>query len=110
MPRPTVNLIGLLARIEFSIVWCGRTEKIIAYTYAPCIVLFAHTDIVIAFTVLCGHTSGEHDLRVELSIEKPAVPASHTSAQGQGQGPNRSRTHPTIPVHSNRQIDRLGRL
>ncbi|OAQ26826.1 hypothetical protein K457DRAFT_21821 [Linnemannia elongata AG-77] len=33
-----------------------------------------------------GPTSGENDLRVELTIEKPATPSPHTAAQGQGQG------------------------
>ncbi|KAK3823931.1 MAG: hypothetical protein JOS17DRAFT_776991 [Linnemannia elongata] len=41
---------------------------------------------VMAFTIPCSSLSGENDLRVELTIEKPDLPFSLTAAQGQGQG------------------------
>ncbi|KAH7043016.1 hypothetical protein BKA57DRAFT_441033 [Linnemannia elongata] len=41
--------------------------------------------LVTAFTIPSA-TSGENDLRVELTIEKPPALSPHTAAHGQGQG------------------------
>ncbi|KAG0044643.1 hypothetical protein BGZ89_005979 [Linnemannia elongata] len=49
---------------------------------------------VMAFTIPSGPTSGENDLRIELTIEKPAAPSPHTAAQGQGQGAKEDQDSP----------------
>ncbi|OAQ23300.1 hypothetical protein K457DRAFT_25231 [Linnemannia elongata AG-77] len=49
---------------------------------------------VMAFTIPSGPTSGENDLRIELTIEKPAAPSPHTVAQGQGQGAKEEQDSP----------------
>ncbi|KAH7054920.1 hypothetical protein BKA57DRAFT_501453 [Linnemannia elongata] len=49
---------------------------------------------VMAFTIPSGPTSGENDLRIELTIEKPAAPSPHTAAQGQGQGAKEEQDSP----------------
>ncbi|KAK5821429.1 hypothetical protein F5H01DRAFT_318973 [Linnemannia elongata] len=41
--------------------------------------------MAMAFAIPSGSTSGENDLRVELTIEKPAALSPNTASQGQGQ-------------------------
>ncbi|OAQ32704.1 hypothetical protein K457DRAFT_16268, partial [Linnemannia elongata AG-77] len=41
--------------------------------------------VVMAFTIPRGSTSGENDLRVELTIEKPAALSLNTASQEQEQ-------------------------